>query len=262
MRTSRALAYGASLLCASTLAAQGAKVCAPTERALADFGFGHACANCVIDMRAPVWITFKLPPGVQAIRTGGPAFGILAENDTLLAIEGMDITSQNGSERYSTASPGESVELTFRRKGVLFTTTIVAGTRCGPSILPSREVKYRDIVRPRTALDSNAAQRGWIGVALVGAISPESVATLSISRQPFPTLPLVGAVAPGSPAATAGIKVGDRLIAVNGASLLATTGATYFRNTIPGVAMSVTYVRRGVEYTTTVVPGTVPANRP
>ena len=265
MRTSRALVYGASLLCASTLAAQSAKVCAPTERALADFGFGHACANCVIDMRAPVWITFKLPPGVQAIRTGGPAFGILAENDTLLAIEGMDITSQNGSERYSTASPGESVELTFRRKGVLFTTTIVAGTRCGPGILPSkptREVMYRDIVRSGTALDSNVARRGWVGVALVTSMSPESVATLATSRQPFPSFPLVGAVAPGSPAATAGFKAGDLIIAVNGASLLTTLGATYFRNVVPGVALSVTYVRRGEEFTTTVVPGRAPADWP
>ena len=262
MRTHHALVYGASLLCAGTLAAQSGNLCAPTERSLADFGFGNACANCVIDMRAPVWIIFKLPPGVQAIRTGGPAFGILAENDTLLAIDGMDIASQNGSERYSTASPGDSVDFTFRRKGVVLTTTIVAGAKCGPGILPSREVTYRDIVRSRTALDSNGVPRGWIGVALVGAISPESVATLSISQQPFPTLPLVGAVAPGSPAATAGIKVGDRLIAVNGASLLTTVGATHFRNTVPGVAMSVTYVRRGVEYTTTVVPGRAPVDLP
>jgi S1-C subfamily serine protease len=259
MPTPRVFVYAAPFVCAGTLAAQSAKVCAPTQRALADFGFGHACANCVIDMRAPVWITFKLPPGVQAIRTGGPAFGILAENDTLLAIDGMDITSQNGSERYSTASPGDSVEFSFRRKGSVLTTTIVAGTKCGPGILPpkpTREVMYRDIVRS----DSNA-RRGWIGVALVADISPESVAALAISRQPFPTIPLVGAVAPGSPAATAGLEAGDRLIAVNGASLLTTVGAAYFRNTVPGVAISVTYVRRGKEYTTTVVPGRAPPDR-
>ena len=262
MRTPRVFVYAAPFVCAGTLAAQSARVCAPTQRALADYGFGLACANCVIDSRAEVWITFHLPPGIHDIRREGPAFASLVDNDTLLTIDGMDITSRKGSERFSTASPGDSVEFSFRRKGAVLTTTIVAGTKCGPGILPSkptREVMYRDIVR---SPDSIAARRGWIGVALVADISPESVAALAISRQPFPTLPLVGAVAPGSPAATAGLEAGDRLIAVNGASLLTTVGATHFRNTVPGVAMSVTYVRRGVEYTTTVVPGRAPADLP
>ena len=262
MRTPRILVYAATMLCTGTLAAQSARVCAPTQRALADFGFGLACANCVIDSRAAVWIVFHLPPGIHDIRTAGPAFASLADNDTLLTIDGMDITSRKGSERFSTASPGDSVELSFRRKGAVLTTAIVAGTRCGPGILPpkpTREVMYRDIVRSR---DSSAARRGWVGVALVADVSPESIAALATSRQPFSTLPLVGAVAPGSPAATAGLEVGDRLIAVNGASLLTTVGATHFRNTVPGVAMSVTYIRRGVEYTTTVVPGKAPAELP
>ena len=262
MRTHRILVFAALLVCAGTLAAQSASVCAPPQRALADFGFGLACANCVIDSRAPVWIVFHLPPGLHDIRAGGPASATIAQGDTLLAIDGMDITSRNGSERFSMARPGDSLELTVRRKGALLTTTIVAGTRCGPGISPSREVIYRDIVRPKSASDSNAARRGWIGVALVAAMSPESLAALAAGRQPFPSLPLVGAVAPGSPAATAGLEAGDRLIAVNGASLLTAVGATYFRNTVPGVAMSVTYVRRGREYTTTVVPGSPPADGP
>jgi S1-C subfamily serine protease len=265
MRTYRLLVYAAPLVCAGTLAAQSPRICAPTQRTLADFGFGIACTSCVIDSRAPVWIIFHSPPGLRDIRVGGPAFATLAQDDTLLAIDGMDITSRNGSERYSTARPGDSVEFTVRRKGALMTRAIVAGTTCGPGIAPSkatREVIYRDIVRSRTAPDSNAARRGWVGVAIITAISPESVAALATSRQPFPSFLLVGAVAPGSPAATAGLKAGDRLIAVNGASLLTTSGATYFRNTVPGVAISVTYVRRGEEYTTTVVPGRAPADRP
>ena len=262
MRTHRILVFAAPLVCAGALAAQSASVCAPTQRALADFGFGLACANCVIDSRAPVWIVFHLPPGLHDIRAQGPAAAKIVKDDTLLAIDGMDITSPNGSERFSMARPGDSVELTVRRKGALLTTTIVAGARCAPGISPSREVIYRDIVRPRSAPDSNAARRGWVGVALVAAMSPESLAALAAARQPFPSFPLVGAVAPESPAATAGLEAGDRLIAVNGASLLTTEGATSFRNTVPGVAMSVTYVRRGKEYTTTVVPGRVPVDWP
>lgn len=262
MRPHRLLVHAAPLVWAGTLAAQSAGVCAPTQRALADFGFGLACANCVIDSRAPVWIVFHLPPGLHDIRASGPASATIVQGDTLLAIDGMDITSRNGSERFSLARPGDSLELTVRRKGALITTTIVAGTRCGPAIAPSRELRYRDIVRSVTAPDSGVGRRGWIGVALVAAMSPESLAVLAAARQPFPALPLVGAVAPGSPAATAGLEAGDRLIAVNGASLLTTAGATHFRNTVPGVAISVTYVRRGKEYTTTVVPGKAPADWP
>lgn len=258
MRTRRILACAASLGCASTLAAQSAGVCAPTQRVLADFGFGVACANCVIDSRAPVWITFHLPPGLQVIRDGGPSFGKLAEGDTLLAIDGLDITTQEGSERYSTAMPGDSVEFTFRRKSALLTTTILPGTRCGQAISSSREVRYRDIVRP--GRDSSTAQRGWIGVAIVTSMSLDRLAELARSRQPFPSFLLVGEVAPGSPAAIAGIEPGDRLIAVNAASLLTPEGATSFRNMVPGVAMSITYVRRDKEYTTTVVPGRAPAD--
>jgi S1-C subfamily serine protease len=261
MRAHRILVHAASLVWGGTLAAQSAGVCAPTQRALADFGFGLACANCVIDSRAPVWIVFHLPPGLHDIRPEGPSSAKIAQHDTLLAIDGMDITSRNGSERFSMALPGDSIELTVRRKGALLTTTIVAGTRCGPPISPSREVRYRDIVRPRSASDFNPARRGWIGVALVAAMRPESLAALAAAGRPFPSLPLVGAVAPGSPAEAAGLEAGDRLIAVNGESLLTTSGATLFRNTVPGVAMTVTYVRRGKEYTTTVVPGSLPGGR-
>jgi len=254
MRPHRLLVSAAALVHAGTLAAQSARVCAPTERALADYGFGLACANCVIDSRAPIWIVFHLPPGLQGIREGGPSSAKVAQDDTLLAIDGMDITSRDGSERFSMARPGDSVALTVRRKGALFTTTIVAGTRCAEGISPSREVIYRDIVRPRSGPDFNPARRAWVGVALVAAMRPESLAALVAAGRPFPSLPLIGAVAPGSPAAIAGLEAGDRIIAVNGASLLTTAGAADFRNTVPGVAMSVTYVRRGKEYTTTVVP--------
>jgi hypothetical protein len=126
MRTHRSLVHAASLVWAGTLAAQS--VCAPTQRALADFGFGLACANCVIDSRAPVWIVFHLPPGLHDIRPGGPASAKIVQDDTLLAIDGMDITSRSGSERFSMARPGDSLALTVRRKGALLTTTIVAGT--------------------------------------------------------------------------------------------------------------------------------------
>jgi S1-C subfamily serine protease len=262
MRTSRFLGYVAPFVCAGTLAAQSATVCAPTQRALADYGFGLACANCVIDSRAPVWIVFHLPPGLHDIRTAGPSAGKIVLNDTLLAIDGIDITSREGSERFSMAMPGERIELTVRRNGALLTTTIVAGSRCAPGISPAREVIYRDIVRPGIPRNPNAERRGWIGVALVAAMSPESLAALAATRQPFPSFPLVGAVAPGSPATTAGIEAGDRLVAVDGASLLTAEGATSFRNTVPGIAITVTYVRRGKEFTTTVVPDKVPVDRP
>lgn len=262
------LRYAAALLCAGTVAAaQSRELCAPHQRALADFGYdGIECINCEINSSAPVWIIFHAPARLRDIRAGGPAFGKLAEGDTLVAIDGIDIASSKGSGRYSSATPGESVEFTVRRNGSALTIPILTGTKCAPGVSPPSGVRagvmYRELVRSAIAAGPSDSRRGWIGVAIESGIRPESIATLAASSQPFSTFLLVRLVAPGGPAALAGIEPGDRLIAVDGASLLTTEGATRFRNPVPGVAMSVSYIRHGEEYTTTIVPSVAPPEPP
>lgn len=233
---------------------------------MADFGYaGIACKDCEIDSRAPVWIIFHAPPGLRDIRADGPAAGKLAENDTLLEIDGMDITSAKGSARYATVKPDESVKLTVRRGRATLTVTILAGLKCGPGVSPPRGVPglmYGDIVRATTGPNADGSKRGWLGLAIVTGIRPESIATWAAHARPFSTFLVVAAVAPGGPAALAGIEVGDRLIAVNGSSLLTTEGATRFRNPTLGVPLSVEYIRSGEQHTAIIVPSAAPADPP
>jgi hypothetical protein len=144
MRLSTLLHAVALLWAASLAAAQEGRLCAlfPPQRAVADFGYNAiACQNCAIDPRARVWIIFHTLPGLHDIRVGGPAFGKLAEADTLLAIDGMYITTPEGSERYSTVKPGDSVAFTVRRKGAPVSISILTTTKCAAGRLPSSGVR-------------------------------------------------------------------------------------------------------------------------
>jgi S1-C subfamily serine protease len=260
----------AFVLAARLVAAQEHSVCPPGQRVLADYGYAAIeCVNCEINSRAAVWMIFHAPARLRDIRADGPAFGKLAEGDTLVAIDGLDVTVRAGSERYSTALPGDQVQFTVRRNGSPVTVPIVAGFKCMPGTLSSSyrgirgSVVYRALGRSTRAADSATSQsRGWVGVGITTTVPPDSIALPSMRSRPFSEPPRVAAVAPGSPAAIAGIQAGDRLLAIDGASLLSFAGADRFRNPVVGVPMKVLLIRDGEEHTVTVVPAKAPAEPP
>ena len=77
----------------------------------------------------------------------------------------------------------------------------------------------------------------------------------------FDQLPEIAAVAPGSPADSAGITAGDTLVAVDGISVLTPDGPRRFLNAPAGVALQVT-VRRGAQTRTVTVMPQEPPNTP
>jgi hypothetical protein len=255
----------------SALGAQTGAACGANQRTVADYGFSSLeCVNCEINNNAPTWIVFHAPARLRDIRTGGPAQGKLAEGDSLLGVNGMDITTPIASERYSRAIPGDTVELTVKRDKSLLRVAIVAGAKCISGADPNRRrgetAMYGGLVRAAASGGAGTSvtdprHRGWIGIGIASPVRPDSIDPLTLFR-PFRQSPRVAIVAPDSPAARAGVEVGDVVVAVDGASVLATDGSAKFRNPAPGVAMSLTIVRRGEQRTLTIIPSNAPIEPP
>jgi S1-C subfamily serine protease len=75
----------------------------------------------------------------------------------------------------------------------------------------------------------------------------------------FAGYPRIATVAPGGPAARAGIRAGDVLWRVNGQSLLSAEGANAFSRTQPGERLTFTLRRDGAERTVNLRAGECPA---
>ena len=84
---------------------------------------------CSVDERqdAAVWQCTE-PLTVNRLIAGGPAAKAgLSVGDTILAIDGVDITSEEGGRRFGALRPGESVALRVRRAGQERSVTVTPG---------------------------------------------------------------------------------------------------------------------------------------
>ncbi|MGV1757688.1 RIP metalloprotease RseP [Rhizobium sp. A22-96] len=121
-------------------------------------------------------------PLVTAIEPAGPAAkaGILA-GDRLVAIDGNNVATYYDIGRYVSDRPGKSIVLTVQRNGQM---------RDFP-VVPERLTD--------TDASGNKKDVGSIGIA--------------------PIDPLVGSIAPDSPAEAAGLELGDRILSVDGRAI-------------------------------------------
>lgn len=288
MRISRiALLFLASTVSAQTPAFNYA---ACPQSVQPDYGFdGIDCVNCEISGRGQPWIVFHTEPSIHAIRRPGPAVGKLMDGDTLVAIDGLTITTRAAAERYASVKPGDSVQFRVRRGGSPVTATIVAGGKCVPGTTPSTytwsydrrlaftpqswtwsftPLKHLTPVQwnagtARFALrrPDSAAVAGWIGIGMFRVLTtPDELRSNNGSI--FSVMPEVAAIAPESPAALAGIELGDTLMAVDGISVLTAAGARRFINAPIGVPLELTLRRNGESRRVTVVPKAPPSSPP
>lgn len=84
-------------------------------------GMGLSCSRCTLsssdDGAARQW-TFSEPPLVFSVDRNGPADrAALRTGDTLVAIDGVPLTSQQGGTAFANIRPGQNVRLTYRRDG-------------------------------------------------------------------------------------------------------------------------------------------------
>lgn len=96
-------------------------------------GIGLSCSRCsmTVTERGDThrW-KFSEPPSVFSVDDNGPGDRAgLRIGDTLLAMDGVALTTAEGGTRFGNIRPGQSIRLTFRRNGRERTVELVAGAR-------------------------------------------------------------------------------------------------------------------------------------
>lgn len=164
---------------------------------------------------------------ITAVRPDSPAaVAGLRRGDIILQADGVAMTSpQMLQQLLLPAEPGESFSLTILR-GEYSATVAVTGDETG-----------------QLGLEVLAA------APFVSDDGPPATVTLFVTGTPMPqtTMPVVRAVVAGSPAALAGLQVGDVVTAVDGRALLNRDEfIAYLGQSQPGSPLSLT-LRRGAE---------------
>lgn len=124
--------------------------------------------------------TQMAPPVIGTVYPDRPADGQLEAGDRILAIDGDEISTWYELQQIVTPSAGEPLELTIERGGETFETTITPAH--------SEESRPLELTRP------------------VGRLGIES-------RHP---LAVIGIISPSAPAAAAGMRTFDRVVAAGG----------------------------------------------
>ena len=229
--------------------------CSANAAVSGDLGFRstecHGCSMTGRHTPDEPDIEFGTEPVLRDIERGGPGDGKLREGDALVALDGQLITTRAAAIHLSWLAPGIPVTLTVRRDGRLEEVRIVPAARCRV-VTPARTTRSTSVpalIVGRSRVMPGSLSKGWLGLGLVcvacAAPAPGSAAA-------FRTFPEIGDVRPDSPAAQAGLQPGDVLLAVDGASLKTTDGASRFRSIEPNQQLSL-LVLRGVQTISVVV---------
>lgn len=83
-------------------------------------GIGLSCDNCTLrrSRSEPGRWWFSAPPTVYGVDPQSPAHRAgLRNGDTLIAIDGQNLTSEEGGRAFARVAPGQRIRLTYRRDG-------------------------------------------------------------------------------------------------------------------------------------------------
>ena len=207
---------------------------------------GLACTNCAVETQSDgrrVW-QFDTEPEVMNVAEDGPAHGILEPRDIIVAIDGNPITTSTAGARWGALQPGELVALRIRRGDRLIDVAVRASVRCAPVEAPPAP----------TPRDREAERRlmppGWIGAGLscYCAVNATGVGSGMLDGAPLWTFrepPVVEQLVENGPAVVAGLRVGDRLISIDGVRFDTTEGGRRFSRMTPGTAVRLVVERDG-----------------
>jgi len=276
------LAVVATLLGSATVLAQQPVRCGVGQVAVHSLGIsGLECSNCTLygaDEAAGItrW-EFRSEPTVLNVRPGGPADNRLRAGDVIVAIDGNLITTREGGRRLVQPVSGRATELRIRRDGREMDVSIVPGLECRPDdaatasglrrAIPAPPAPRRVVeppervaeppVRPPPARAPLApAPRllptGRLGLSLSCSECSVQVEGESVHVWSFAEPPLVTSVEPGSPAAVAGIRSGDRLVSIDEEPITSVRGGQRFGGIQSGERVVIGVRRDGRERRLTV----------
>jgi membrane-associated protease RseP (regulator of RpoE activity) len=199
-------------------------------------------------------LVFASEPTIRGVRPKGPAAAHLRNGDVVTAIEGRPITSREAARLYSAIRPGERVRLSVRRGGRVQDVSITASSRCveippappAPPAPPPPPAPPAP-VPPNPPGNPELLPEGRFGFIIDCNECGDDEAGAFRFGEP----PVIVGVAPGSPAARAGMRAGDRLTHVNGIPLTSERGWPSFKAVQPGETVRFTFDRDGNATTTT-----------
>ncbi len=272
-RSGRAPAWGAivALTVALPAAAQQGGSC--PGRMAADFGLasvGCTGNECVIARTQDgeredgsirfTWI-YSIEPEVDEIRSGSPLDGIVRRGDRIVAVDGIPITTLEGSRRLQHAKPGDLVRLTYRRNGRVRETEVRAVPRCAEEEASETALLDRlphigeiDVSPPGGGRAADATDVPAVGRPTITATPGVALGlTFECSHCMIQTTPdgsvvwgfsqpiRVLAVEPGGPAARAGLSAGDLVRRIAGHPLESREGGEAFGALRPGVPVRIVF---------------------
>ena len=155
-------------LCSSPLAGQ--VVACPASVAVPYYGWDATdCGQCNI---YGSYLEYLTPPRIRDIKPLGPAAGRLHDDDVLLSVDGLGITTPDAWHRMRDVAPGDSLRFSVRRGADTATATVIPSTRCAAPSDP----RISRLDRARAPLGAPSARTLVVGNATVEISgTPESV---------------------------------------------------------------------------------------
>lgn len=279
-------ALAATLLGSVAVVAQQPVRCGLGEVAEFSLGIsGLQCSNCTLyggDRSSPStrW-EFRSEPTVLNVRPGGPADNRLRAGDVIVAIDGYLITTREGGRRFVQPSAGRAAALRIRRDGREMEVSIVPEAECRrddappPAAAPRpptpvREPPVRAADPARIAELPPPARAplppspmlfpsGRLGLSLRCSDCTVQIEGDSVRVWSFAEPPTVTSVEPGSPAAVAGIRSGDRLVSIDEVPITSVRGGERFGGIRSGERVAVGIRRDGRERRVEVTAAAPPA---
>jgi hypothetical protein len=154
-------------LCSGSLTAQ--VVACPGSAVVPYFGWDATdCGQCNI---YGSYLEYLTPPRIRDVKPSGPAAGRLRDEDVLLAVDGLAITTPAAWHRMRDVSPGDSLRFSVRRAADTTVATVIPSARCAAASDP--RIPHIDRMRAPLGARARTLTVGNALVEITGA--PESV---------------------------------------------------------------------------------------
>ncbi|MGD8319324.1 MAG: PDZ domain-containing protein [Gemmatimonadota bacterium] len=228
---------------------------------------GIKCDRCQFFTNGKVHrAVFWTEPTILDIKKDYPASAVLRQGDVIVAVDGELITTREGSARFSALPPNEPARLKIRRDGRLMEVDVPVKAECptakasAPAVagrpLPAPPRPPKGVTVPKPAAPEPAARPSRPAAAAATVAPAEPVpppppprlapdASLGFgfrcstcgfstaegearAQWTFSEPPEIVGVEPGEAPGSSGLRVGDRIVAVDGVDITTAEGGRRF----------------------------------